>query len=494
MVSGYDNLDLMLINSTEISLDRELAKRCMRDFVEMAWPTVEPAKEYIPSWHVDAVCDHLQAVYEGYINRLVINEPPGSTKSLSCCVFFPAWVWALEARKKFIFGSYADSVVLRDARRARRLIGSDWYQQRWGDDFKIIPGEDTASRYTNDKGGFRVSTTVKGGVTGEHADIQVVDDPIKPLEVTKSMHVAKTTLDECDVWWDETMSSRLVDFEKSARIIIMQRLHEADLAGKAIERGYVHLMLPMEYEPKRKCFTCIGFEDPRTEEGELLCPERFSKEAVAEIKKGLGTARARSAQLQQNPTPAEGSIIKLEWARFYQHLPTFNIMIQSWDCTFKDTEGTDFVVGQVWGMVREQYYLVDQIRARMNFTDTCNAIKSLTTKWPKARYKIVEDKANGPAVIDHLKSTVSGLKAVNPEGGKIARVHAIEPMWESGNVYLPDPENAPWVDGPDSFLEEVTGFPARAHDDQVDAMSQALIFLQTKRIGRLKQAMQNVMR
>jgi predicted phage terminase large subunit-like protein len=493
MVSGYDNLDPMLINSTEISLDRELAKRCMRDFVEMAWPTVEPAKKYIPSWHVDAVCDHLQAVYEGHINRLVINEPPGSTKSLSCCVFFPAWVWALEARKKFIFSGYGEKVVHRDSRRARRLIGSDWYQERWGD-YKILPGEDTAGRYANDKGGFRISTTVKGGIVGEHADIQVADDPVKPLEVTKSMNVAQNALDEVSTWWNETMSSRLVDFEKSARIIIMQRLHESDLAGEAIERGYEHLMLPMEYEPKRKCFTSIGFEDPRTEEGELLCPERFPPEAVEQLKEDLG-GRGYHAQLQQNPTSLEGSIIKPEWVRYYHALPTFTMMVQSWDCTFQDTDGTDFVVGQVWGMVRDQYYLVDQIRARMSFMNTCKAIKSFSTKWPKAKYKIVEKAANGAAVVDYLKDNIAGMKAEPHGGGTIPRLYAVEPIWESGNVYVPAPEIAPtWVHEPKGFVDEVTHTPGRAHDDQADAMSQAIIFLRSKRLGRLKQAMQNVMR
>jgi predicted phage terminase large subunit-like protein len=493
MVSGYDNLDGLLLRCNEVSLDRELAKRYLKDFVDMAWPIVEPSRDYIPNWHTDAICDHLQAVYEGDIRRLVINVPPGSMKSLSCCVFFPAWVWTQDPRKKFIFSGFGDSVVLRDSRRNRNLIRSDWYQERWGDKYKILPGEDTANRYANDAGGFRKSATVKGIVTGEHADIQMTDDPLKPLEVTKSLAVAQTALDEVLTWWNETMSSRLVDLATSARIIIMQRLVDNDLAGEMLKTGdYEHLMLPMEFEPKRKCFTCIGFEDPRTEEKELLCEERFPREAVDKLKKELGS-RGAQAQLQQNPVSAEGSIIKREWAVFYNVLPKrFNLMIQSWDCAFKDDDTSDFVVGQVWGVVKEDYYLIDQIRGRMDFVDTCKAVKSMTTKYPKARYKIVEDKANGPAVISELKRKISGLIAVNPEGGKIARVHAVEPIWESGNVFLPTPELAPWIDGEDSFLEEVTGFPARAHDDQVDAMSQALIWLQNKQLGRLRAAMRNV--
>jgi predicted phage terminase large subunit-like protein len=408
-------------------------------------------------------------------------------------VFWPTWVWSQDPRKKFICAAYGDTIAQRDAKKARRLIKSDWYQERWGDRFAILPAEDTARRYANDRGGFRQSVTPKGGVTGEHADYQMVDDPLKPLEVTKSMAVAQTALDEVSIWWSKTMSSRLVDFELSARIIIMQRLHDMDLAGEMLkEGGYEHLMLPMEYEPKRRCYTSIGFEDPREEEGELLCPERFSAKAVTIIKKDLGS-RGAEAQLQQNPTPAEGTIIKSAWVQFYHTYPTkFTMMIQSWDCAFEDEESSDYVVGQVWGMFGEVYYLLDQMRAKMDFTDTCRAIKSMTSKWPRARYKVVERKANGHAVINAMKKEVSGIKPFEPKEGKVARVHAVEPLWDAGNVFLPSPELASWVDGPDSFIEEITGFPARQHDDQVDAMSQALIFLQEKKIGRLKQAMANV--
>lgn len=487
MARGHDNLEELFQKTSEIGLDIELASRSYADFVDIAWDIVEPSRPMVWGWHNDAICEHLQAVYEGQLRRLVINVPPGTMKSLGCCVFFPAWVWSQDPRKKFIFASYSDTVSLRDSKRCKRLIEHAWYQERWGDKYQLFRDDRAAGKYANDKGGFRLATTVKGGVTGEHADIQVVDDPTKPLEVTKSMHVAQTALDEVKTWWGETMSSRLVDFETSARIVIMQRLHEDDLAGHLLkEGGYEHLMLPMEFEPKRKCYTSIGFEDPRTKEGELLCPARIPAEAVEQTKRELGS-RGAHAQLQQNPTPAEGSIIKAHWAKYYQIIPKrFTLMIQSWDCTFKDGTTNDFVCGQVWGVVDSEYYLVDQIKERMGFVDTCKAIRALTLKWPKATYKIVEDKANGPAVVDALRKQIPGFKLVNPEGGKIARVHAVEPIWESGNVYLPCPEMAPWVYAPDGFLDEITGFPARAHDDQVDAMSQALIFLETKSLGRLR--------
>ena len=147
-------------------------------------------------------------------------------------------------------------------------------------------------------------------------------------------------------------------------------------------------------------------------------------------------------------------------------------MIQSWDCAFKDTASSDYVVGQVWGRIGADKYLLDQVRGRMDCPTTIRAVKRLSEKWPKAVAKLVEDKANGPAVIAMLRHEVEGLIAVNPEGGKEARAHAVSPQIEAGNVYLPHPDTATWVDG---FVEENAVFPNGPHDDQVDATTQALL-------------------
>lgn len=481
-----DNLDSVLYSADEVQLDRELCKRSLYEFMQLAWDVIEPARGFTEGWHIEAICEHLEAVFRGEIKRLVINVPPGSTKSLSCGVFFPAWVWSQNPGKKFIFGSYSDRVSYRDGRRTLRLIQSEWYQERWGTVYEIGKGEKSVVKLENDKGGFRMSTTVGGAVTGEHADIQVVDDPHKPLEVTGSMHVAKNALDRVQHWWDETMSSRMVSLDESARIIIMQRLHAADLAGVAVNRdGYDHLMLPMRFEPTRRCTTGIGFTDPRTEPEELLCPERFPLRAVETLTKELGP-RGAAAQLQQNPIPAEGSILKEAYMQYYNVRPSrFQLQIQSWDCTFKE-DGTSYVVGTVWGSIDEQYYLLDRFRERVGFVDTCKAIEAMTAKWPRAQYKLVEAKANGNAVVDALRKRISGFKLVEPEGGKIARTHAIEPLFESGAVFLPCPDLAPWIG---EFVAELTGFPSMEYDDQVDSTTQALVFLQTKRLGRFREAM-----
>lgn len=491
MTSGVLDLDPFVLDVDDLRLERELGARSLYDFIQMAWPLVEPSRKFIEGWHLEAVCEHLEAALSGELTRLVINMPPGGMKSLACSVFFPAWAWSARPERKFIFASYADSVTKRDSLRCRNIIDSSWYKARWGHVFRARDNQWNIQKFSNDRGGFRMATTVSGQVTGEHADVQVVDDPIKPLEVSGSLAVSATALEKVLLWWNETMSSRLVDFKTSSRIIIMQRLHANDLAGAMLrEDGYEHLMLPMEYESKRRCSTSIGFSDPRTEEGELLWPARFPPEAVDSIKKELGP-RGAAAQLQQNPTPAEGTIYKRDWVRFYRQneMPTFfSTMILSWDCTFKEA-GTSFVVGQVWGCADSNYYLLDEVRKRMGFTETCNSLLAQSVKWPRAIGKLIEAKANGDAIVDHLKSKVSGLRLVEPEGGKEARAQAVEPLWAAGNVYIPDPTWQPWVG---EWLEEILAFPSGTNDDRVDAMSQALVYLHSRKADKLRKAMANI--
>jgi predicted phage terminase large subunit-like protein len=261
-------------------------------------------------------------------------------------------------------------------------------------------------------------------------------------------------------------------------VIVMQRVHENDLAGHVVQQGgYEELKLPAEYEGHKQ-LTCIGWKDPRTESGELLWPERFGAEEIERLKRTLGSYAA-AGQLQQRPSPAEGGVLKRHWWKFYREAPRpFSEVIQSWDCAFKDTRTSDFVVGQVWGRHGADKYLLDQVRGRMDCPATIQAVKRLSEKWPQAHAKLVEDKANGPAVIATLKHEIVGLIAVNPEGGKEVRAHAVSPQIEAGNVYLPDATIAPWIGG---FIDECAAFPNGAYDDQVDAMSQALVRLGTHR-------------
>lgn len=475
----------MIHKKALVEIDRALVKKCgLKKFIELAWHQIEPGKKFLTGWHIDAICDHLEAISRGDLNRLIINIPPGCMKSLTACVFWPAWVWTFRPECKWIFASYSMQFSARDNLKMRRLIDSFWYQERWGSSFKALKDNWGTIKFMNDRAGYRLCTSVDGTVTGEHADVQVCDDPIKAQDISK------VSLKNCLEWWNETMSSRLVDFEKSARLIIMQRLHMNDLAGEMLKAGgYEHLSLPMEYEPKYFCQTKIGFKDPRTEAGELLWPAKCSKEAVLEIKKGLGTERGIAAQLQQQPVPHSGAIFKREHLAYYDHLPKIQTMVSSWDCSFKET-GSSYVVGQIWGVSQdcEQYFLIDQIRKRMGFSDTVSAIKKFAYKYPFCSYHLIEEKANGPAIIDDLINIIPGIEPVLPLGGKETRANAAERLWVAQKILLPNKE---WLQ---DFVQEVLEFPNSINNDQVDAMTQALSFLREKalRLKHFYRSMNNV--
>jgi predicted phage terminase large subunit-like protein len=472
-------------------IDQELATRRLGDFVRLAWPVVEPSTPFVPGWHIDAIVEHLEAVTRGQIRNLLINVPPRHMKSLAVTVFWPAWEWIRWPERRYLFSSYTSQLSVRDSVRCRRLIESPWYQARWRDRFALTSDQNTKGRFDNDQGGYRLATSVGGAVTGEGGDRLICDDPHNVQEV-ESDGVRKGTND----WWDVVMSTRVNDPKTSAKIVVMQRCHEQDLSGHLLEQGgWDHLCLPAEYEGPGKV-TSIGWSDPRRHSGELLWPEQFGTRELNDLKRSLGSYAA-AGQLQQRPSPAEGGILKRHWWRYWQpqgaNLPpvvvrladgTFQSIeaaelpsrvdeqLQSWDCAFKDLETSDFVVGQVWGRLGANFILLDQMRDRMDCPATVKAVRLLSAKWPYTYAKLIEDKANGSAVIQILRHEVPGLLPVSPEGGKTARASGVSPLIEAGNVYLPHPQYAPWVA---AFIEECAAFPNGAHDDQVDAMSQALL-------------------
>ena len=475
----------------EIALELELvARNGLHEFVRLAWHQVEPVK-FVDGWHLHELCRHLEAVSRGEIRRLLINIPPGCGKSLIVSVIWPVWDWIARPDRKWMYASFDAALSQRDALRARQLVESDWFRQRWTvriDDSAEV--QRTMTVYHTTAGGFRFSSSVGGRATGWHAHIQVVDDPIKPQEVQESPEKARGALDGAWNWWQNTMASRKADPQDFSRVIIMQRLHEDDLAGRCIrEGGWVHLNLPMRYEADSPCRTPIG-GDQRAEEGELLWPERYNADAVVQTEKDMGS-RVAAAQLQQRPSPAGGLIFERKWLlKEWRELPANAQLIQSWDCTFKDVSTSDYVVGQVWAYAKARYYLVDQVRGRMNLPATCQAIRDMSRKHPTAILKLIEDKANGPAVEQTLKDELSDIVMINPEGGKIARANAAAPAFEAGNVYVPEasPETG-WLS---DWREEMANFPMGLNDDQVDATTQAINYLRTNSWAQYEQMLENV--
>jgi predicted phage terminase large subunit-like protein len=477
-------------------LSAELASRSLKEFVIQAWPILEPATPFVDGIHISAMCLHLQAVSKGEIANLIINVPPGHAKSLITAVFWPAWLWIHHPEARMLYSSNRMELAIRDSLKCRRLIESPWYQENWGDRYQLREDQNTKERFENTRGGYRVVVAIGAG-TGERGDYVVVDDP-HTVDGVESDTQRRSVIE----WWNGSMATRVNDLATGHKVVIQQRLHELDLTGDLLRRGgYELLCLPAEFEPELRCTTPIGWTDPRTEAGELLWPQKISQRDLEGLKASLGSYRY-AGQYQQRPAPAAGGIFQKPWFRFYQPpnvelgpvevclpdgtvariqavpLPAqFDVIIQSWDMAFKDSDTSDYVVGQVLGALKADRFLLDQRRARLDMPDTKEAVKEMKKKWPRTAAILVEDKANGPAVIQELGHDIPGLIEVTPEGGKTARAHAAAPQIESGNLYLPHPQFAPWVE---ELIEEFAAFPNGRYDDQVDATTQALNWLRNR--------------
>ncbi len=446
----------------------EVAQRDFAEYIRQAWPVIEPATTYKHNWHIDAMAEYLTAVTQGQIQRLLINIPPRYMKSIAVSVLWPTWCWINRPASRWIFASYSQSLSVKHSVDRRSVIQSDWYQDRWAGVYSLTSDQNVKTEYQNSKRGVMVATSIGSGVLGKGGTHIVVDDPHNPREAQSEVQ-RKAAID----FFDQTLSTRLDDKKTGAIVVIMQRLHEKDLSGHILERGgYEHLCLPAEAETRTIIQMPISSKEVIREEGAILWPKREGAKELHAQKRALGSY-GYSGQYQQRPSPADGGIFKRSWWRYYKQAPAhFDEIIQSWDMTFKETAGGSYVVGQVWCRVGADKYLLDQVRVRMDFPATVQAVKSLSAKWPQVRTILVENKANGPAVIDALRREVSGLIAVTPQGSKEARAAAVSPDVEAGNVCLPDPSIAPWVH---DFVEECSAFPKAATDDQCDCMSQALL-------------------
>lgn len=470
-----DEVDLAELQELLVELEYVESEMSLYSYLVSAWGYFDPAP-FIGNWHLEAICEHVQACFELEFQDLLITMPPRCCKSSIVSVAFPTWAWGAAGapQTKFITASYGETLATRDSVRSRRLIRHPWFKQRWGDRFKLEDDGNLKTRYENDKGGYRLATSIGGVGTGEGFDILSVDDSLKADEAE-----SEAALNKVIEWWEGTMSTRGNNPTTIRRMITCQRLNERDLAARAKEEGFVHLNLPMEYEPTI-FISPIGWRDPRTKTDELLWEDRYGRDALEKIKKQLGPYKS-AAQLQQRPAPRGGGLVKDKWLCYYSVPPRqYDIVIQSWDLTMDDTEGADYTVGQVWGRVGGDRYLIDQVREKMDINAQVRAILTMCDLYPQARAILIEAKSNGPAVIKMLNRRVSGLTPIEPKdygGGKTARLAACIPEFASHNVHLPVPEYKPWVK---EFVKELLLFPKAAHDDTVDAASQALNWLAEK--------------
>ena len=455
---------------------REKAERSLSEFIRQAWHVIEPGTEYIHNWHIDLISEYMEAVNMGQILRLVINIPPRHMKSIEATVCYPVWTWIKHPEKRFIKVSYSDSLSRKHNVLSRDIILSPWYQRTWGDRFALKDDVNRQNEFKNNHQGMMFSTSVGGALTGEGGDIIILDDPQNPLQANSDTEREGTI-----TFFKNTLQSRLNDPKTGAFIIIMQRLHEKDLTGHVLaeDLGYTHLCLPAE-APERTIITFpISGRQIIREEGDVLNPQRFDKSVLDGLKKSMGSLQY-AGQYSQTPAPAEGVIFKREWLnKFFKPAaaPHQQMLIQSWDMAFTKSEGSAKVAGFVMGRSGSAIYLFDLVNEKMTFTESVAAVRTLSGKWPKARAKVVENKANGPAIVDHLQKTIPGMVEFNPKGSKEERALSTTPYFEAGNIYFPDPETHPWVH---DLIQDLLMFPKGTYKDTTDALVQGILYLMDK--------------
>lgn len=449
----------------------QIRERCttLAGFVREAWHVLEPQAKYQHNWHIDAVCQHLEAVTRGRINRLLINIPPGCSKSLLVSVLWPAWEWGPAGLRsmRYLTTAFNDGPVKRDTRKCRDLIASEWYRRLWPEVQLTRAGE---TSFANSATGTREGVPF-GSLTSQRGDRLIIDDPHSTETAESETERLNTTRK-----FREGAVNRLNDQEESAIVVIMQRLHEQDISGVILSLGmdYVHLMLPMEFDPARACSTRIGFKDPRTEEGQLLDPVRFPPHVVADLARDMGSY-GFSGQYQQRPTPRSGGLFQRTDFEIVEAVPAGGRRVRAWDyAASKERPGRqpDWTVGLLMKEVRGTFYVEDVIRGRWSASKVETILKNtasqdgvaVTIRQPQ------DPGAAGKADSETKVKLLAGYTVVTKlvTGDKATRARPASAQAEAGNVKL---VRGAWNE---EFLAEVCAFPNAAFDDQVDAFADAL--------------------
>lgn len=496
------------LSEVQLAIDRYDCERSLAKFTRAAWKYINPQR-MIWGWHMDAISEHLEAVTAGEIPRLIINVPPRMTKSTTASVAWPAWTWAQpESRAsvlagpgvQFMTGSYAKPLATRDATKTRRLINSQWYQDRWGLRFQLTDDQNAKDRYDNTKGGYRLVTSIDAGATGEGGDIIVVDDPHNTISIESEI-----TRDTAIRWWDEVMGTRLNDMASGAYVLIMQRLYQDDLTGHILDTTppgeWVHLMLPMEYEPNRHCVTVLGWEDPRIEPGELLCPERVGEKELRTLKRRLGDF-GTAGQLQQRPAPRGGGILREDywkaWPPGVEDLvqpsgkplapvgyPVMDFILASVDTALSEKEEADYSAMTIWGLWRDRHdmpnlMLMEAWHDRVALHGLVTKLIEVCTRRSVDRL-LIEAKSAGQSAAQEIQRLARGSgwsTVLEPvKGDKVARAWACQPTFQAGQVWAPARNKDGYVlflNWAQMVIDEASIFPKGSNDDLVDTVTQAI--------------------
>lgn len=498
---AIEKINLIARASAKLA-EKQLRRKCemsLLDFSEYCWPVVEPAIPFVKGWVLEAISEHLEAVTSGDIKRLLINVPPGFTKSLMTDVFWPSWEWGPKNRPslRYVCASYSNHLTIRDNMRCRNIIVSDRYQRLWGDRFGIDRAQFDKIKFGNNKTGWKLATSIGGVGVGERGDRFIIDDANNTMEME-----SETTRYTTNMWFTEVVPDRLNNQSESAIVVIQQRLHEEDVSGVAISRnmGYTHLMVPMEYDTKRHCVTVLGldsaggevtWEDPRTQDGEIAWPERFPPEVITQLKNDKGPY-AWAGQYLQSPAPRGGAILKDDFWKLWEpeKYPDFEFILASLDTAYTEKQENDPSALTIWGIFREhgapKLMLIYAWQERLAISDLIVKVIDSCTKdnrpitsprFPVDRL-LIESKAAGISVAQEISRLVGftgkfGIELINPQkqGDKVARVHAIQHLFSEGMVYAPDKD---WAD---MVIQQASVFPRGSHDDLVDSLSMALRYM-----------------
>lgn len=482
-------------------------------FVRYFWPVLEPNKELVEGWVLESICAHLEAVTRGEIKRLLINVPPGFMKSMLVNVFWPAWEWSAMGMPhlRYVTFSYAAHLTERDNGKFRDLLRSRLFKEMWGDRFALT--EDGKIRVATDKTGWKFASSVKGVGTGERGDRVILDDPHNVKEGESEAVRSETVR-----WVREGMSNRLNDMDRGVIICIMQRVHEDDVSGALLSDrlGYVHLMIPMEFDPQRRCGTVIGWEDPRERDRQLAWPERFSKRVVADLARTLGPY-AYAGQYQQSPEPRGGGILKRDWWGAYElaigAAPRHKMeyIVASLDPAFTAKQENDPSGFTVWGVYRDDkghakilllhswkkwLELHGQTMERLPDESNKSYVRRASQHWGLVEWVahdcsrlrvhrlLIEDKASGHSVAQEIMRLYAGrdwgVQLVNPGSlDKRARAHAVQHLLADGMVEAPASAHGDtlvfreWAQMTIDECAKFRGLPGD-EDNLVDSATQAL--------------------
>jgi len=492
----------------QLELERNLYEGSLYEFLRGAWGTVEGNRQFVDGWHLGALCEHLEAVYYGQIKNLLVNIPPGCCKSTIFATIFTPWCWTKDESLRFLYVSYGQSVAQKDSVKARRIIDSAWYQRLWGHKYQLTGDVNTKSRFDNNRGGYRITSSVGGSATGEGGDVIIIDDANNAGESESDI-----VRDSTNEWCDFVLSTRLRNPKTGRMVGIQQRLHHQDYSGNTLSKNMddlVHLCLPMEFEKSRKCYTIPlpstnnkPWCDPRKKEGELLWPDFIGEPELIKIKKKLKNNQyVISGQLQQLPTPSAGGLFKRSWFRIWKEAspPDCWFILQSWDTAFggenesKDKSETAYSACTTWGVFKYQdinhVILLDMWKGKVEYPELRQMAQRLSMNYHdtdllkpwSGRFEphviLVEAKANGLSLIQDLRRAGVLATPFNPtrHGSKEDRARRITPYFECGRVWLggQPPHYTEFRPYAEEFIQAAIQFPKNnLSKDIVDSTSQA---------------------